>query len=101
MSSGAHDDLSAGDHASAVELLIAAVAGRHRDIPRGRGLVACERCDVAGVGGRVTLLGDPHAVPGRLFALTSRALTALPRELMRPRIAAGGEVTIAGGLVAI
>jgi len=80
---------------------VAGVARRHRDIARGRSLIACECCDVAGVSGRVALLGGVHAVRGRLVALTSAALTDLPGALMLLRFDAVREVTIAGGLVAI
>lgn len=101
LSGRAHDDLGAGDRACSVELLAGPVACCHRNVSRRGGLVSRNRRDIAGIGGRVALVGGVHPVHRRLVALTGAALPDLLAGVVLLSVGAVGEVTIAGCLVAI
>jgi hypothetical protein len=87
--------------ARGILLLVGGLALRHREIARVGGVVARQRCEIAGICDRVTLVGRVQTRLGGLPALAGGALADVTAELVRARIDAGREVAVAGGLIAV
>jgi hypothetical protein len=108
-SSGGTDDRSgAALLARVVVLLEAGVELGHRDGAGGGGLVAQLSGEIAAAGDRVATVGGAQPRPpglvapaGGLLALARRVLADVLAELVRPRIGAVREITIARDLIAI
>jgi hypothetical protein len=103
---GAHDAFRAG--APLVVVLRGGVALRHCAISRLGGVVSRHRRDVAVVGDRITVLGGLQACPraalgGKRVVLTliCGLLARSAARLVRYRVAAGGKIATACGLIAI
>ena len=102
---GAQHDLRAGDRTRVV-VLVVAVTLDHRQIARAGSPIARQHGQIAGLSGRVTLVGALKARRGGLLALTRRAPCAVRRRISRLASCARGvdamrEVAIAGDLIAI
>jgi hypothetical protein len=104
---GAHHDLRARARARVV-VLVVGVTLDHRQIARGGSPIARQRRQIAGLSGRVTLVGALKARRGGLLALTRRAPCAVrraPTDITARVVLSGVDamrgVAIAGGLIAI
>jgi hypothetical protein len=100
---GAHHDLRARDRTRVV-VLVVAVTLDHRQIARGGSPIARQHGQIAGLSGRVTLVGALKARRGGPLALTRRAPCAVRTSRLAScarGVDAMREVAIAGDLIAI